>query len=736
MREAPIISEEAPGDGGEIRTRENDLTELKRVIDEIRADIAENVVAIRRDYEDVRYCRWSGQSTDGRKHAAELGEEPRPFEGASDARVRVSDKVINEHVKEMVSAAMRAIPRVIGIESNDDRAAGKVQYLLKWWLKNQLGSEYRRQVELLANWMESDVPAVSIAMCDWHEEKGVEYRKLSREEFLALALANSPPDDGAAALDMVDLTANPERVEELANTFLRLLPQLRPARARKMAKEMQAEGEAEYPYLYDRCAFPRIKALRVYEDVFYPPNTRDLNRARVVFLREWLSRAEVLERAETEEWAPSFVSGLLGDDEYRSSGHEGKSGFDDFSNLNVVSDRLNATGEVEPFKGMYEVIRVFTRLSNDDGILAPYTQVFSYYVETPATPMQPFARKHGKYPFVAFARESLTNRLNDSRSVNEVTATSQFSQKRLMDSFEDHVQLTVVPPVKVPIGRPFSRLNLSPLGQVPASVRDDIKYMEPPEYPSAAAKYWDEVRRELNEYHGRVAENIPPQLTILHSQDRVDRFLGSLTDVLALGIQLFQEFLTDEKVQRIVGGRGLPIARSVEEIQGKYDVHLSYDVRDIDMDYIVKKAEIALKYGRPLDARAQVQWERIAGRILESIDPNWAEEVLPAEMADEREVREEQQAFAMMVTGIEPAMPDGGINAGLRLQVLEAEVLKRAENPAAYAPLSPMSRALIANRRKYLQFQVQQQQNAQIGRVGAVPVEPGDVEAEVAGGAA
>jgi hypothetical protein len=49
--------------------------------------------------ENTRFCRWSGQSDDGKKHADLQGDEKAfPWEGASDTRIFMADEVINSLV--------------------------------------------------------------------------------------------------------------------------------------------------------------------------------------------------------------------------------------------------------------------------------------------------------------------------------------------------------------------------------------------------------------------------------------------------------------------------------------------------------------------------------------------------------------------------------------------------------------------------------------------------------------
>jgi hypothetical protein len=63
-----------------------------------------------------------------------------------------------------------------------------------------------------------------------------------------------------------------------------------------VVKELRENGKAEFPAPYVRVNQPSICAYRLFEDIFLPANTTDLQRARCIFLREWLTEAELKER--------------------------------------------------------------------------------------------------------------------------------------------------------------------------------------------------------------------------------------------------------------------------------------------------------------------------------------------------------------------------------------------------------------------------------------------------------
>jgi len=194
-----------------------------------------------------------------------------------------------------------------------------------------------------------------------------------------------------------------------------------------------------------------------------------------------------------------------------------------------------------------------------------------------------------------------------------------------------------------------------------------------------------------------------------------------------MAFALCQENFSDEDFARVANIRGMPRGRA--EIQGRYDIRLSFDVRDLDQEYVLKKAEMSLKYLRPLDRRGVLPWERFLQQIVASVDPNWAEMVQPAEVADQRVVQEETDAYVRALSAVEPQMPEMIDNPELRLQTLQQLHMPRLQNPQAFAPISPAVQAILENREKYLMQQATQAQNAEIGRVGAAPVDLANVEA-------
>lgn len=716
------LLEQATGDGERAVSKadaEDELHALKDAISEIRTTVADYITARRQTARGTLWCEWAGQSEDGRKRGADLGEDAEPFEGASDNRVRLAERLANEHKRQIVAAATRAAPKAVGTESSDTGGASRIETLIGWLIRNQWGSDFRRQIELLAWWQEVDSPAGAICMVDWEREFSIRMTKATPDELVGLYLAAiGPQATDADGADAAQIVYSRLREPDLIAMLQALYPDLRPARAAKAARQIYDERQAEIPEKYARVNMPRIAARRLYYDVFFPANTTDIQRARIVMVRDWPSKAEVLERAATQGWADSFVTELLK--------HEGESAWDTDTGAERVIDE---TGESNRHAGQYEVLTAYRKAASDEGAIGIYVTTFSGLCTEVAKPTELFDRAHGKYPFVYFSREILTERLIDSRGVPEIRQTDQMTLKLLKDSFEDHVQVNMQPPLMGPSKARF-KLTFGPKAFLEKGARETYEYLQRPPYPQAADRYWTEVRRDINEDDGRPGPDVDPLLVQLAMQDRVDRFLASLADVFMMVVQLCQEFMEDADVQRVVGGSGLPIARTVAEIQGKYDVRLSFDVRDLDMEAVIGKAKVILEFLKPLDVRAILPYEQIVARLLGAIDPNLADMVASVKQADAREIADERAGFVGMLNGVEPPMAEGGINAPMRIQTLQQLIGERQSNPAAYPPVSPIAQAMVENRMKYLTFQQQQMQNADTGRMGTTPVDPGEVNSE------
>lgn len=692
-----------------------ELAKFKKEIEALASDSCREVAWRRQWADDIRFCRWEGQSPDGLKHADDMdGEPPFPFEGARDTRVRSADAICTEHVLVLTHAAIGAAAQVKPMEIKDAGFADRMNTLLRWVLFTQLGAKYLREIWRLCQYQEGDSPGAAVLGVWWRQEQGLKNESMDLEDFIVkLAGVMQVATEGIPQLaaSVQALVADPAKELEAAQLVVAACPGLALRRARAVVKMLRVpDGVATYPISYQRVNGPDVCAYRLYQDIFFPMNTTDPERCRMWFLREWLSEVELIERKTSHDYSDKFVEEVMK--------HEGKTGFPLYE-PNVVSGDgvgnlrfLDATASRH--KGEFEVITALYKAVNKDDVPGIYTLPFSKFTEMAACDRSLLDYAHGKYPLVWFSREVLTSRLVDTRGVPELEQTDQQIEKFVMDSFADNASLAALPMIETPRSRGKLQLTIGPLKQQKVDRPGQIRYIEAPQYPAVVEKLLVMLRQRRNEFWGRPSLDTPPQLVQLHQQGRVNLFLSSLKDVLKQLVQLCQQHLTDEDLSRITGANNLAIARTTEEIQGQFDIDLSFSTIGLDFDMLIKLAEVIGKFILPMDTLNTVQRDQLVRWLFNAFNPNLAESVWkPSDQAGADESKDEAINFARIVAGDEPPMMTEGQNFGLRYQTLNTILEK---NPEIAEKLTPTSRKIMEARLHHLGNQAQQSQNAQDGR--------------------
>lgn len=693
-------------------TEPTTLQELKQELQQIATEASRDVWQRRQQADDATYCRWDGQAPDGTKDKNVLGKDPFPFDGASDSRVRMVDTIISRRVRYRMAGARRATRNIVGMESTDGAFAGKMRTLLKWITSRKQGRSFWRELKKVARWMDCDVPAGAVMGIYWEYDTQLERKTLSLEEAVVLRLELLGEIATAEDAQVTgEILTDENRIEDAKGIVAGILPHLKPNQVARVAKELRSTGSATYPNPYARSGLT-VTAHRLYEDMFVRSNVRELQEASAIFVREWLKATQLKARELTHGYSKAFITKVLT--------HEKSSAISEVANMQTAGD-YSKTAYVDPdaHKGEFEIWTAYTRAADEDGIPGIYIETFHHEVDESAKERELLDYAHGQYPCVDFWNETITNRLMDSRSTSELGMTDQAALKRQTDTFSDHTSITVLPSVFVPMKDPQKRLVIGPLRQIPRRRREDYEFMQAPAYPQASETEREAIMRRVALYFGLPYEGIDPNEVILQMQELVDDFMDPMAEVFGQMLQLWQQYGSDEELQRIVGGKGVAVPRTREDIQGRFDLDLTFDVRTVDFGFLKELASVLSEMVIPNDTQATIQYDRLVRRLFEMADPNLAEDTLQdVETASQQEVDDEENNFAKIYAGIEPEMKEKGQNWPLRLQVIEGIVKK---NPASYAGMQEPSKAILAARMKHLQFMIQQRENAQTGRVGATP---------------
>lgn len=644
---------------------------------------------------NTRFCLWAGQSEDGRKHSASLGKKPFPWDNASDARIRLADCLINDTVRLLKRAFFSARMQVQPVETSDAQKKGLVEVALNWMMKTHCLDDLRREVELALQFRETYGLAVMGVF--WRTTTRIEEKKLTLEEIQQVALQG---DGGAAAL--VDAILDPLQ-EESAKSMLGILsPKLSSLSA---VRDLRTKGETSYenPYIFE--SKPEWVALEPLEDILFPASTWSIQRSPWVARRELISEEELRERETTMDYDHEWIERAVK-----------QKGMTHRINRNILRVNVHMTDQD---RDLIEVYHVYKKL-HENGATKVECVVMHTGITDLVAKQEIGSYEHGLFPFVELPRERVSRNLLESRGIPEIVATAQAEIKTQRDYRADRASIAILPPVRVPANRGKIELVFGPASQIPERRPGEFSWMEPPPFDKGTIEVETATRGDIDDYFGRASSTVPQSRTMLAQQDLVDGFLTDMKLAIQQTLQLMQQYLTDAQIQRITGAPAGHYQLSREEIQGSYDLMADFDVRDLDNEYLGKKLDYIAKVAIPLDVAGVIDRAGLVKFIMSAVDPVMGSQLVKDPgVASAAEAEDEQVQFTKIAAGAEPPMKEGG-NPQVRMQVLQQTIQSNPALQQRYAQ-DEIFKAMLDARMKSFEFQITQQQNAQIGRTGAVP---------------
>jgi len=722
------------------------LSWAKQELKDIEAD-GSGVWSDRLRLEEVRRCVWDGQTEDGRKHKnADTGEEAFPFDGAADTRLRLCDQIVNEKAMLCVLAALRAPIRVEAIRSKDAAFGKRMEAALKWIIRNQWGSEMLEWLMLLAQYREGDTPAAALAGVYWDRREALRRRRFSVDELKALYLqmlqARVDPEmwpevepQALAYADTLDdmlsqAASDPDGAEvagELVAALGEMFPEVSEKRRKTAVQQLRAalrRGEedprCDFTEPYTAMNAPRVMPMRVGEDVLVPLNMARFQDTRCYFVLEWIPEWEMRTRVRSRGYDQAFVDKVLEHTEAaggtRAFVNEGKGVMRRYTWTRDGEVRQSAATD---YTGLFQVVTAYFRGVDEDGVQGVFSVAFNPEVEEPATEMELLDLPHNDYPGVWFQREYLSRSALDSRGWPELMGPLQTAVKDLADDFGNHAKLSAVPTLVSKGRRSTARMKIGPLEVIPLKPQGEIKALDMGRFPTATAAQSQALRRDADAYAGRPNAEVPPQIAQLHNEWTVMSFLSGVRDVFTQVLKLWQVFSTPAERELITGAKGEQLFMQAEDVEGDFRLDLRFDPQSTDVEYLERKAKILKELVMPMDLEATVKWNVITRWLFTAFDPDLAEAALDSvDGARERELEDESLIWCKAMSGVESPMVEAGQNFAVRLQWLQERMQMVQGNPQAFGAPSEAAQQIIGARLQHLQFMVQQQQNAQTGRVG------------------
>lgn len=644
--------------------------------------------------QDIRYCRWAGMSPDGKKHADQNGRVF-PWEGASDLRTFSVDGVINSLAASALTALFKANISAIPRSSVDCEQAGKISQFLDWYFKAAIPSA-RRETELWLQWALSH--GKSVMGVFWDRQEGFGAKDISAVE--------AAQASAAIAEYIADPAASFPSDSAIADARLSFdLPSQKAAS--DLLLKLKNFGVAEFrvkKVLVDRV---KLRALRLGIDFFCPNNIDDIESAPYIFVREFLTVSDLRVRAASRLWPADFTQKVI----------DAKSDGDTITDVASVS---SDSSKIDFRK--IEICTAYYKSHDHSGAMSLRYCVFAPSVSDAFAEAGEYDIAPQRYPFVAFARENVERELFDSRGVSEIAEGWQREIKTQKDSRIDRTSLTVNPPKLYRAGRQPTQYR--PGAWIPVSGAD-FKIIEEVASRNTsidAEKIELQVAGEMSSYFGCSDKDSDNAELAIKKQAFINSFFAACARLLEQIYFLYRQFGPDQTVFAPLDEPDGNIVSFDRELLGEdFSFKLSFDARDENLELFLKKFDVAAKFIAAFDKTGSVNTSRLLKRLLSMLFPDEIKSLVSNEEDSyRREVLETQSDLAAIYSA-QPVNAPERCNAQLRLQI----VSQYAQTPSVAARMQADKdfADALANYAKQLQFQIQQSQNAVIGRIGATPAD-------------
>ena len=665
--------------------KEPDIGALANAYDTCLIDLDYYFESCLRSYNDRRNI-WDGKSDDLRKNGANAF----PWQGASDQEVNVVGERIDMYVSLFDQALARSHIKAFPTSMAAMPKAAIVSGFLKW-MRSSYIPDFKRQMELGGNYLMEK--GIMVSYVGWNREKRSYLQSVSLEQIAEL----SP--------DLVELILSGEDDQVLIDLMQESFPELSTKRAKKAIKDLRKMGVAEIPLPRQTVDCPVVYACAPDGEVMFPSYISDPQRAPYMFWRTFLTAQELEKKVANEgwdrKWVDNAIETLRGKDSMYLDGEKVK-----------TQTRLPITDDNDLVMIVYAYQRLIDEEDGSEGI---YCTVF--HPQTDGYAKHELLNGYDDYPFVVTRLANDQKRMYEVQTFSDILRGPQMQIKTERDSRIDRASLATLPPIMHPAGRPPAdwgpgrRVGYRRLGEIafgPIPPRDD-----------------GSVESELSmrsQADRAVGLDLANPLSSARQQYYIGKFLDHVKDVLTMAWKLYQRMGPDEVFFQVTGNPN-PQVMTKGSPDEDFSIMVSFDSLSNDPE----TAETQLKNMvslTQLDRNGILDINKILEFAASSINPIFADYVLqPVEEAQQKVQKNVTDDLAKIFSGIEvPAQPNG---AQIAMQMVQAyvqqpDVAARAQSDEAFA----------ARLQKYMgqyQFQLQQAQNAEIGRIGTAPAQMGGV---------
>lgn len=683
-------------------SKEPDIAYLSEAYKRTQSDLGEWLDRRQRDY-DTRHCLWSGKSDDFKKHASQSSTgEVFPWEGASDQEVKMADELISCRVAMCMNATRRAHIVATPTESSDVERANVVSMFLRWLINSKM-QEFYPEIELGLNHLFEK--GMMVHYC-WYENQELKQQQTIKLEEIAQVL---PQIAGA----IQDGSMDEELSEALKTQF-----DISKSKARAMLKEMRKDGETTVPVTRQVVSRPKIKALAPDEDVFWPSYCIDPQEAPYMFHVVSMTPEQLKAKISTENWSEEFVDAAI------DVAGQGENADDTLYQIRD-DDEFTRTDD----NSLVRIVYCYQRLLDEDNVPGIYCTIYQPNLPDLYAKHQLLDYTHGKYPFVVTTLEKTSKKLYSSRSYPELIESLQQVLKAETDAAVDAQSLTTLPPLEHPMGRAPTKWG--PGVRVPYRTPGEYRFADTPRGSAVNIELRRYIAEQANRYFGRNAPGVDPVEAQMKQQEVIDKVFHHLKHVLDQVYSLYQQYGPDEEYFRVTGMQDMQKYAKGNPGE-RFDFYMQFDAATQDPEQMLERVKAIAQLGAQLDKNGTLDTERLLQIAVGQILPGAAESImLPKETASQKAMDEERQTIAEIYAGVPPNVKPNDAHE-MKLQIFQQWLAQ--PDVAQKVQQDPALQERIQNYLQQRQMQVQQKQNAEIGRLGAAPTQFGSTGAAQTGG--
>lgn len=672
-------------------SKEPSVETLRNAYSETVIDLEGYFNLCRNSYDDRRND-WAGKSRDHRKHGADAF----PWEGAADMEAHTIDERITRLVSLFMSALNRANVRAFPVEAGDIARSVVVSGFLKWMVSSGYIPRFKREMELGANYLLER--GILLTYVGWHREDRRFLQELSLEQIaqnspeLAEAIVNGLADGEVTAL----IQAAFEGISE--------------SRAKKALKDLKKTGKAELPVVRRQVDAPDVKTLAPDGDFFFPSYVTDPQRAPYCFWRTYYTPQELENKVVTDGWDKDFVDYVIG--HYRGISIDVTNREENLSRNSTLNNSAYESND------LIELVYGYQRLiDQEDGSEGIYCTVF--HKDFSGNDLAPGYAKfellngYEDYPVVVTKLSEDSKRLYDTPTIPDVLRGIQNQIKVERDSRIDRNSIATLPPILHPVGQ--APTDWGPGRMIPYRRKGDLDFAPAPSFNTGSIEMEQTMEDQADRLCGLDESS---QISQIRQQFLVDKFLQHSAEVLRMCYRCFQRFGPDSIFFRVTGFPD-PQVFDKGSPEENFDIVVNYDVLNSDTESQEKKLEQIVALTQ-MDRSGRINIDRLLDTVANAIDPVLADNILqPTEVAQEQIVKKVTDDLSKIYSGIEVnAQPNG---AQIALQLIQQyaqqpDISQRLQTDESFA-------ARLEKYSSQYTFQLQQMQNAQIGRLGTEPAQ-------------